>query len=218
MKSKMLISLLTIPLLVNSPTNPQNAVLVGKIKNEKIDIKIESKNEIFEKMVKEAKDKLEREEQEKRRQLEIQKKLERQKIERQKIEEQKKKYGNNFKQVQEVLVDITYYFAEDSALQGGHNDRKGRPLAGHGTAVCALPSDVPYGSLLVLDEPVVVDTNFSKSNKLKNVDTGGAITWLNSNKTHMKVDVFVKGCYSLDWIINNLKNKKSIKAKLYYSK
>lgn len=213
MKKNMLIGLLTIPLLVNSPINSHNIVLRGQKKEIKNEIKFKTNMELFEEKVEKAKEKIRLEEIERKKRAEEEK--------RKALEEKKKQenlYNAGYYKVKEVLADITYYFAEDSALQGGHNDKKGKPLAGHGMAVCALPSDVPYGSLLVLDESVVVDTNFSKSNKLKNVDTGGAITWLNSSKTHMKVDVFIKGCYDLNWIVNNLKNKKSVKAKIYYAK
>ncbi len=224
MKSKMLVGLLTIPLLVSSPVSPHNAVFKGNIEQPKIkNIHFETRGETLNRMIEEQKEKNKLEEIERQKKIAEQKRKEEEQRERQRIAEQKKKEQalninrGSYTKVREITVDVTYYFAEDSALQGGHNDKKGKPLAGHGMAVCALPSDVPYGSMLVLDEPVVVDTGFNKSNKLKNVDTGGAITWLNPSKTKAKVDVFVKGCYSLDWIINNLQNKKSVKAKLYYA-
>lgn len=157
-------------------------------------------------------------------------KMEREEIERQRIALEKKRkeveqkekeesYGINrgdFVRVKEVICDITYYYADDSTLEGGHYDKKSKLLASHDEPVVALPSDVKYGSMLVLNDQIVYNTSMETSNTFKCVDTGGAIQWRDGDKTHMKVDVFVKDCDNETWIEHNLKNKKSVKALLYY--
>lgn len=113
---------------------------------------------------------------------------------------------SDFSYSKEVLCHVTYYTNINDSLQGGNKDKKGNNLVSHDESIIALPRDVPYGSYLIFDEPVLGETIY------KNVDTGGAIVWLNDYE--MKVDVFVPNV-SLEWIINNLHNK-TVKATLYY--
>ena len=112
---------------------------------------------------------------------------------------------NDFSCSKEVLCHVTYYTNINDNLQGGHKDKKGNHLTSHGEPIIALPSDIPYGSYIIFDEPILGETIY------KNVDTGGAIVWLNDYE--MKVDVFVPNV-SLEWIVNNLRNK-TVKATLY---
>ena len=112
---------------------------------------------------------------------------------------------NDFSYSKEVLCHITYYTNINDNLQGGHKDKKGNHLTSHGEPIIALPSDIPYGSYIIFDEPILGETIY------KNVDTGGAIVLLNDYE--MKVDVFVPNV-SLEWIVNNLHNK-TVKATLY---
>lgn len=109
-------------------------------------------------------------------------------------------------EVREVECHITYYTNINNSLQGGYYDKKGILLTNHQEPICALPSNIPYGSYLILDE------NINGVNKFKNVDTGNAITYLNDNT--IKVDIFIPNV-SEEWIINHLKNK-IIKGKIYY--
>ena len=113
---------------------------------------------------------------------------------------------SDFSYSKEVLCHVTYYTNINNSLQGGNKDKKGNNLVLHDESVIALPKDVPYGSYLIFDEPVLGETIY------KNVDTGGAIVWLNDYE--MKVDIFVPNV-TLEWIINNLHNK-TVKATLYY--
>ena len=113
---------------------------------------------------------------------------------------------SDFSYSKEVLCHVTYYTNINDSLQGGNKDKKGNNLVSHDESIIALPRDVPYGSYLIFDEPVLGKTIY------KNVDTGGAIVWLNDYE--MKVDVFVPNV-TLEWIINNLHNK-TVKATLYY--
>lgn len=113
---------------------------------------------------------------------------------------------NDFSYSKEVLCHVTYYTNINDNLQGGHKDKKGNHLTSHEEPVIALPSNIPYGSYIVFDEPVLGETIY------KNVDTGGAIVWLNN--CEMNVDIFVPNV-SLEWIITNLHNK-TVKATLYY--
>lgn len=120
---------------------------------------------------------------------------------------------NGFKRVQDVTAHITYFYGANNSLQGGFKDKIGKSLSTHQEPVCALPSNVKYGSYLVLDENVHYNTNKSTSKTFKNVDTGGEIVWLSSNT--LKVDIYVQNCTSLNWIENNLKNR-VVKGKIYY--
>lgn len=113
---------------------------------------------------------------------------------------------NDFSYSKKVLCHVTYYTNSEDSLQGGYKDKKGKELNSHEEPIIALPKDVPYGSYLIFDEPVLGETIY------KNVDTGGAIVWINDYE--MKVDVFVPNV-SCDWIINNLHNK-IVTATLYY--
>ena len=113
---------------------------------------------------------------------------------------------SDFSYSKEVLCHVTYYTNSDDSLQGGHIDKEGNYLVSHDEPIIALPRDIPYGSYLIFDEPVLGETIY------KNVDTGGAIVWLNDYE--MKVDIFVPNV-SLEWIINNFHNK-TVKATLYY--
>lgn len=113
---------------------------------------------------------------------------------------------SDFSYSKEVLCHVTYYTNINDSLQGGNKDKKGNNLVSHDESIIALPRDVPYGSYLIFDEPVLGETIY------KNVDTGGAIVWLNDYE--MNVDIFVPNV-TLEWIINNLHNK-TVKATLYY--
>ena len=109
-------------------------------------------------------------------------------------------------EVEEIKCHITYYTNINNSLQGGHYDKKGILLTDHQEPICALPSNIPYGSYLILDESI------NGVNKFKNVDTGDAITYLNDNT--IKVDIFIPNV-SEEWIINHLENK-VVKGKIYY--
>lgn len=129
--------------------------------------------------------------------------------EKRKAKEQKKKQiqsrGLSGK-VKDVTCYITYYTNINNTLQGGQFDKQGKLLTNHSQPVCALPSSVPYGSYLVLDEEV------NGSNTFKNIDTGGAIKFLGGDK--VKVDIFIPNV-SEQYIINNYENK-VVKGKIYY--
>lgn len=99
-----------------------------------------------------------------------------------------------------VKFHITYYTNKNNRLQGGKYDKKSNLLTSHNYPVLALPKDVPYGTKVEFDEEV------SGSKEYINVDTGGAIKWLNSDKTECKVDIFIPNV-SERWLMNNADNK-----------
>lgn len=129
--------------------------------------------------------------------------------EKREAEEQKKRQIRSrglSGEVKDVTCYITYYTNINNKLQGGQYDKKGKLLTSHQEKICALPSSVPYGSYLVLDEQV------NGSNIFKNVDTGGSIKFLGGDK--VKVDIFIPNV-SEQYIINNYENK-VVKGKIYY--
>lgn len=97
-----------------------------------------------------------------------------------------------------VTFHITYYTNADNALEGGQKDKKGRMLESHNYPIMALPSDVAYGSKVVFNEPVLGEYEYL------NVDTGGAIRWINKNEC--KADIFIPNV-SNDWLIRNTENR-----------
>lgn len=99
-------------------------------------------------------------------------------------------------QVKSIKVHVTYYTNINNTLQGGQLDKRGKDLTAHNMKVCAMPKDISYGSIL----------NIEGMGNYKVVDSGGAIQWLNENKTECKVDVFIPNV-SEQWIINNKENK-----------
>ncbi|HCL4447139.1 TPA: hypothetical protein N2D16_002744 [Clostridium botulinum] len=103
---------------------------------------------------------------------------------------------SSIRQVRYIKVHITYYTNIDNTLQGGQLDKRGKDLTAHNMKVCAMPKDISYGSIL----------NIEGMGSYKVVDSGGAIQWLNENKTECKVDVFIPNV-SEQWIINNKENK-----------
>lgn len=99
-----------------------------------------------------------------------------------------------------VKFHVTYYTNINNRLQGGQYDKFGKRLTSHPYPVVALPSDIKYGAKVIFDEPINGTTEYI------NVDSGGAIRWLNSSKTECKVDIFVPNVTE-SWIIRNLKNQ-----------
>lgn len=97
-----------------------------------------------------------------------------------------------------VTFHITYYTNADNALEGGQKDKKGKMLESHNYPIMALPSDVAYGSKVVFNEPVLGEYEYL------NVDTGGAIRWINKNEC--KADIFIPNV-SNDWLIRNTENR-----------
>lgn len=114
-----------------------------------------------------------------------------------------------FSHSKQVTCYITYYFAEDSKLQGGYIDKRGIELHLHKEPIVALPKDVPYGSYIVFDTDIRGNTTY------KNVDTGGAIAWMDSNTC--KVDVFVPEAQDYSWLVRNTNNTVTT-ATIYYKK
>ena len=112
-------------------------------------------------------------------------------------------------EVKKVKLIITYYYADNTPLQGGYNDKYGKPLHSHKVPICAAPSDINYGSILVLDSPVLDSTEF------KIVDTGSAIRWIDSNTC--RIDIFVPWAHSIEDITHNLENV-VVEGKIYIKK
>lgn len=112
---------------------------------------------------------------------------------------------NGYK-MKKVKFIITYYYADNTPLQGGYNDKYGKPLHSHKVPICAAPSDIKYGSILVLDSPVLNSTEF------KIVDTGSAIRWIDSNTC--RIDIFVPWAKKITDITHNLENV-VVEGKIY---
>ena len=92
---------------------------------------------------------------------------------------------DDFRILKEVTCYISYYTNCETSQEGGKKDKKGKLLENHDEPICALPNEVPYGYYLLLDKKI------NGSNTYKNVDTGGAIYFLNDENTKMKVDIFI---------------------------
>lgn len=117
-----------------------------------------------------------------------------------------------------VKIEYTYYYADNTILQGGHNDKMGKSLKSHNYPIVALPSYVSYGSELVLDESVPYTLNKNYSNRFINVDTGGAITdkGYDSNGVRiLRCDIFVPDAYSVSSITSTLSNG-TVYGTIYY--
>ena len=92
-----------------------------------------------------------------------------------------------------VTFHITYYTSSKSG-----RDKSGTYIHSYNYPVIALPKDIPYGVKVIFDESVLGEYQYT------NVDTGGAIRWINSSEC--KVDVFIPNVTD-KWIINNTQNK-----------
>lgn len=88
-----------------------------------------------------------------------------------------------------INVRISFYTNGDNALEGGQYDRKGKLLTEYDYPVIAMPSDVPYGSILVI-----------KGIPFTVVDTGEAMKWTSDNQCN--VDVFIPNKTS-EWLNEN---------------
>lgn len=117
-----------------------------------------------------------------------------------------------------VKIEYTYYYADDTVLQGGHNDKLGKSLKSHNYPIVALPSYVSYGSELVLDESVPYTLQKNYSSRFINVDTGGAIKDKGYDENGVRVlrcDIFVPDAYSVSSITSTLSNG-TVYGTLYY--
>lgn len=145
------------------------------------------------------------------RQLEEQERLRQEELERQHEQEERNKLINKLgyepSKIVKVNCKVTFYYADSTTLQGGYNDKKGIPLSKHNEPIVALPSDVTYGSYIEFDKEIRGNTLF------KNVDTGGAIKWLDDNT--IVVDVFVPEASSYNELINMVENTYAT-ATIYY--
>lgn len=88
-----------------------------------------------------------------------------------------------------IDVRISFYTNEDNELEGGQYDKIGNLLTEHDYPIIAMPSDVPYGSILVI-----------KGIPFTVVDTGGAMEWTGQDKCN--IDVFIPNKTS-GWLNKN---------------
>jgi 3D (Asp-Asp-Asp) domain-containing protein len=167
-------------------------------KAQAIEFKMETKFNANDKIkIKTIKD-LENEAQQIKLKRDEQKRIELENLKRQQEEIKHKEQEERMRLGRRIKFHITYYCDEDSSLEGGKHDKKGKDLNNHEYPVLALPKDVSYGAKVVFDESI------NGSNEYINVDTGGAITWLGSDEC--KADVFIGGV-SPSWIERNMQNK-----------
>lgn len=160
---------------------------------------------LYKAKVKENEERQKRELEEKqKRELEEKKERERKEKER-RLKEKQLDRGceGNYEVRENVKCIITYYTNINNALQGGCYDSRGKLLTSHGMKVCAVPSNIPYGSLIELEG----------MGTYKAVDTGGAIKWTSSNT--MKVDVFVPNV-STEHLYKL--GKKTVQGKIHFKK
>ena len=120
------------------------------------------------------------------------------------LERTARENGYKFKRVKFVL---TYYYADNTPLQGGYLDKYGKELLSHKVPICATPNDVPYGSVVVFDYPI------NNSREYKSVDTGGAIRWIDSNTC--RIDIFVPNARCIKDITSKYGNK-IVEGKIYF--
>ena len=122
------------------------------------------------------------------------------------LEQEAKQKGYECRRIKFV---ITYYYADNTPLQGGYNDKYGKPLHSHNYPICAAPNDIPYGSVLVLDHPV------NGSEEYKIVDTGSAIRWIDGSTC--RIDIFVPDAKKISDITTKYENK-IVEGKIYFKK
>lgn len=123
--------------------------------------------------------------------------------------------SNNLKNYKDVTLTITFYTSLESENGKGRanmNAIGGKLVANQSIAA---PRDIPFGSVLEIEGygNRIVDDRGSKK----------YIKWLNSEKTHMKVDLYVaRNSGETDsqyWQrVNNMGVIKNVKAKLYIGK
>lgn len=95
-----------------------------------------------------------------------------------------------------VKITVTLY-TNAGGINGGDYDMASNLLTDIGEPCVAMPSKTGWGSYVILDEPVtleyslVPDKDIKTAIKFKVVDSGGAIKWLDEEKTHCKMDIFV---------------------------
>ena len=120
------------------------------------------------------------------------------------LEKTAKENGYKFKRVKFI---ITYYYADNTPLQGGYLDKYGKELLSHKVPICATPNDIPYGSVVVFDHPI------NNSKEYKGVDTGGAIRWIDGDTC--RIDIFVPDARCIKDITSKYENK-IVEGKIYF--
>lgn len=90
---------------------------------------------------------------------------------------------------EKIRVRISFYSDYENELEGGKYDKKGKLLSKYNYPVIAMPPDVPYGSVVVIQGiPFTV------------VDTGEAMKWVSDNEC--SIDVFIPG-KTTEWLNDN---------------
>lgn len=204
-KNSIINMIISIPLFFNIyPIQREQSLNCYRIEK-KVSIKYIDKNEKYNNLILKA-NRIEKER--KKREQEKKEKLKKMKEEKKQSEKRNNiiSRGIEISKEKEINFEVTYYTNIENKLEGGSNDKRGKALTSHNQPVCALPSDVPYGSYVVFNEPV----NGSKIYKV--VDTGGAIKWQGPNTT--KIDIFIPN-KSIKYIEKNHENK-VVKGVLYY--
>ena len=120
------------------------------------------------------------------------------------LEKTARENGYKFKRVKFI---VTYYYADNTPLQGGYLDKYGKELLSYNIPICASPNDIPYGSVVVFDHPI------NGSKEYKSVDTGGAIRWVDGETC--RIDIFVPNARCIEDITTRYENK-IVEGKIYY--
>lgn len=96
-----------------------------------------------------------------------------------------------------VTIELTYYCDEDTAMQGGAYSAESKLLASYTEPVCAAPSNIPFGSYVILDNSVTIPFSFCGTKDIKTaqkfrvVDRGGAI--VDKGNDNICIDLCVTG-------------------------
>ena len=120
------------------------------------------------------------------------------------LEKTAKENGYKFKRVKFI---ITYYYADNTPLQGGYLDKYGKELLSYKVPICATPNDIPYGSVIVFAHPI------NNSKEYNSVDTGGAIRWIDGDTC--RIDIFVPDARCIKDITSKYENK-IVEGKIYF--
>lgn len=119
-----------------------------------------------------------------------------------------------------VKIQVTFYCDDNTAMQGGKYSAESKLLAAYGEPVCAAPSDLPFGSYVIFDNPVsaelsfIPNKNMTTAQKFRVVDRGGAINRYSDNYYH--IDLCMPG-YTENYLLTHvIDGKRELSGTIYY--
>lgn len=119
-----------------------------------------------------------------------------------------------------VKIQVTFYCDDNTAMQGGKYSAESKLLAAYGEPVCAAPSDLPFGSYIIFDEPVTAELSFipnrniTTAQKFRVVDRGG---WINKySDDYYHVDLCMPG-YTENYLLTHvIDGRRELSGTIYY--